>query len=148
MSDFQACSQSPDTLVRQHDEAAARHELQTATEHWAWAVDFGPHTGPPIDDNQGPSTGNPETKKPRENPGFDALRCLPDGQTMTPTGSEQSPKTGGKTGSGGVVYPPVYPSRAISGEAEELLAIFQRLDPAERKDLLAVARGLAAKVAR
>jgi hypothetical protein len=47
-----------------------------------------------------------------------------------------------------VVPPPVPPSRAIGGEAEELLAIFQRLDPAERSDLLAVARGLAAKVAR
>ncbi len=89
---------------------AARHYLQTTDEHWARAVDFGPPagppnspdrgqnprgkvnsrppTGPPIAHNQGPSTGNPETKKPRENPGFDALLCLPDGQTMTPTGIE------------------------------------------------------------
>ena len=40
---------------------------------------------------------------------------------------------------------PVPLSVAISGEAEELLAIFQRLDPAERADLLAVARGLAGR---
>jgi len=63
---------------------------------------------------------------------------------MTPTGSEQSPKTRGKSAPGGLVPPPVPPSRPIlHPEAEELLALWGGLDPAGRADLMAVARGLA-----
>ncbi len=62
---------------------------------------------------------------------------------MTPTGSEQVEETRGKAGPGGPVYPLVYPSQAI--EADELLRLWSGLDDAGRRDLLAVARGLAAK---
>jgi hypothetical protein len=141
---------------------AAKHYLQTTDEHWQRATDpgvpiaaedaqnprgkadSGVPTGVPIDANHGPSVPVTETKKPRENPRFDCLRCLPDGQTMTPTGSEHPQKSRGKTASGGVVYPPVYPSGAITADTAELLAIFEGLDPGGRADLLAVARGLCA----
>ena len=42
------------------------------------------------------------------------------------------------------MYPPVYPSMPITPDAAELLEIFEGLDPAERADLLAVARGMLA----
>lgn len=67
---------------------------------------------------------------------------------MTPTGSEQSPKTREKSAPGGIVPPPVPPSVPIlHPEAEELLAIWARLDERARADLMAVARGLATDLA-
>lgn len=69
---------------------------------------------------------------------------MPKPNKMTPTGSEQSPKTREKSSPGGLVYPRVYPSGAIlNPEAEKLLAIWAEMDDRARADLMAVARGLA-----
>jgi len=101
-------------------------------------------TGSPIVGNRHPSVKGPETKKPRENPGFDGLRWAQTGSPMTPTGCEQSQETLGKTGLNDSVPPLVPPSQAIDDfGAEELLTIWSRLDAAGREDLMAVARGLA-----
>jgi len=101
-------------------------------------------TGVPIVGDQCPSEKGTDVKKPRENPGFDGLRWAQTGSPMTPTGCEQVEETRGKVGLGDVVYPPVYPSQAIDdSDAEELMALWARLDDAGRRDLLAVARGLA-----
>ena len=67
---------------------AAKHYLQTTDEHWERAIVDGPPTGPPIAANHGPSVPIKEIKKPRENPGFDGCRWVPDRHEMTPTGIE------------------------------------------------------------
>jgi hypothetical protein len=63
---------------------------------------------------------------------------------MTPTGSERVADTRIELGSTVNLPPQSPPSQAINdSEAEELLALWARIDDAGRRDLLAVARGLA-----
>ena len=87
-------------------DVAARHYLQVTDEHWARAVDAGsliasggagkpggkldsrPLTGPLITHNQGLSGSITETKKPRENPGFDGLGRLVIDARIPPQGLE------------------------------------------------------------
>lgn len=141
---------------------AEGHYLQTTDEHWKRATDAGSvavdgdgqdaqanpdsrsPTGPPIDDNQGPSGPIAETKKPRENRGSDGCRWVRIGSPIPPAGFEQPSETRKKSSPGRLVPPPVPPSLAIlDPEAEELLAIWAGMDDRARADLLAAARGLA-----
>ena len=71
------------------------------------------------------------------------------GFPMTPTGPEQVSDTRGKIVAADVVYPSVYPSQSIDdAEVEELLGLWAQMDDAGRRDLMAVARGLAAAARR
>jgi len=67
---------------------AAKYYLQVTDEHWAQAIDSRSPTGSPIDANQAPSGPITETKKPRENRGFDGLRCVQTGRLVPPQGLE------------------------------------------------------------
>ncbi len=85
---------------------AEKHYLQVTDEHWGQAVsdgsptgspippetrgklDSGSPTGSPIANNSGPSLPIPETKKPRENRGFDGLQWVQTGCLATPQGLE------------------------------------------------------------
>jgi len=102
--------QFPDHVVNSwlgHSGAvAAKHYLQVTDEHWGRAAapgvpvviddrqkpgeitGSGVPTGVPIGDNSGPSGPITDIKKPRENPGFDGGRWLPDSSGVTPTGLE------------------------------------------------------------
>jgi hypothetical protein len=85
---------------------AAKHYLQVTDEHWSRAAEPVPPLSPskgqiygknvnsrspigsPIAADPGPSSESADIKKPRENPGFDGSRWLPDSNEMTPTGIE------------------------------------------------------------
>jgi len=120
---------------------AAKHYLQVTDEHWRLAGLEPAPTVAPITRENKPSQPSTETKKARDLRASD-VPCLPViGQGMTPTGSEQSAETLGKSASFGYLPPESPPSGARN--VEELLAIWLTLDEAGREDLLAVARGLA-----
>ena len=74
--------------------------------------------------------------------GSDGVRWFNLPYEMTPTGLEHSEKTQGIKATDSILPPQSPPSGAIN----ELLALWSALDESARRDLLAVARGLAQAV--
>jgi len=82
-------------------------------------------------------------KETLENTDQNRIRSISRAQKVAETGLEQLRKTRGKTGSSETV---AQNAAHLASDAAELLAIWHRLDKSARRDLLAVARGLASGV--
>ncbi|AMV32557.1 hypothetical protein VN12_10560 [Pirellula sp. SH-Sr6A] len=82
-------------------------------------------------------------KKPSELLGLDVSGGAMIPYPMTPTGLEHAHHSQGKSQKADLVPLPVPPSSPITSDLRELHQLWDRLDESARRDLLAVARGLA-----
>lgn len=76
------------TWLGHSEKVAERHYLQVTDEHWGRAVDSGSPTGSPITARQAPSGDGTDTKKPRQNQGFDGPGWPEDSCAVPPQGLE------------------------------------------------------------
>jgi len=122
---------------------AEKHYLQVTEEHWGEATRFGSHAGSHITKYSEPIKKDRGVKKPSNLLGLDGLGGAVIAYPMTPTGLEHAHNSQGKLIDSNMVPMPVPTSGPITCDLAEFLRLWNEMDESARRDLLAVARGLA-----
>lgn len=126
---------------------AQMHYLQVTQDHYRAGSEFTTDSGGLVGGLIGAISQAFGADSAQKNPAFEAQKgskTLGNSIPVTRTGLEQLPETLGNEAGGDSVPPMVPPSLPITGELVELLELWESMTEAERVDLLAVARGLAA----